>query len=280
MRLLTRTPFQFPEIKLGDTRRMPLWKKIKLCLRLPYDTAANLYMGLGAEILGGKTTDFKSEVAFSVSSSVNVEIVKRIKDHFNVAYATVLYAAMFGAIERAIEVSGQSVPHTLVSAFVLPRPNHPKGLNIHLAMIFAEWPVKSYSSVDRMLKIQKNFESLSTSTAAAMYMVVIRAASILPMRVRKFCADLFLRIFNISVGCTNFPTTIGRESYDEHEMVDIIVAMGTLYSVGLVTATGGLNNQQRFNFTVDKNLLGSEDAARKLGSFAVQELQNLFNATL
>ncbi|CAG7819531.1 unnamed protein product, partial [Allacma fusca] len=65
MRLLMRTPFQFPKIKLGDTRRMPLWKKIKLCLRLPYDTAANLYMGMGVEILGGKTTDFKSEVAFS-----------------------------------------------------------------------------------------------------------------------------------------------------------------------------------------------------------------------
>ncbi|CAG7821180.1 unnamed protein product [Allacma fusca] len=86
---------------------------------------------------------------------------------------------MFGAIETAIEVSGQSVPHTLVSAFVLPRPNHPEWKNIHLAMIFGEWPIKSYSSVDRMLKIQKNFESLSTSTAASMYMVVICVASIL-----------------------------------------------------------------------------------------------------
>ncbi|CAG7642556.1 unnamed protein product, partial [Allacma fusca] len=39
---------------------------------------------------------------------------------------------MFGAIEIDIEVSGKSVPHTLVSAFVLPRPNHPKRMNIHL----------------------------------------------------------------------------------------------------------------------------------------------------
>ncbi|CAG7727312.1 unnamed protein product [Allacma fusca] len=57
-------------------------------------------------------------------------------------------------------------------------------------------------------------------------------------------------------------------------VTQMMANVGT-YNMGMTIVGSGTNNQQVFCFNTDKNLFGSEEVARTLGSLFLEELQDL-----
>ncbi|CAG7833127.1 unnamed protein product [Allacma fusca] len=251
--------------------------------RGPYDIAVNVKPALTTRGLRQLRPSLIGEEIVCVSPIVNVETVNKIKKHFQVSYAAVLYAAICGAIERAMTKSNQNVPKGLMGGVVVPVPNHPGGICNHVTTAAAKWPIRRGSCPKRLLEIQKDLVALSRSSAIIVYIRASRRAGFAPTvlgRLSPLGAGLIGQMFGFGVMITNFPVTRGPDYFDGHEFLDCTVGVPTVLPCGMFISIGGLNNQQRFNFNVRRNLFASDEICQNLGRYAVEELNELLESTV
>ncbi|CAG7784756.1 unnamed protein product [Allacma fusca] len=281
LRTISGSNFSVPKFKMSEKKSTVL-EKLGFLFKVPFDIAVNIKPALRTRGLPQLRPSLIGEEIVCISSVVNVETVNKIKNHFQVSYAAVLYAVVCGAIERAMTRSNQNVPDGLLGGVVVPVPNHPGGMCNHVTTAAAKWPIRRTSQSKRLLEIQQDLITLFRSTTIMAYFRANCRAGFAPTNLGRLVplgGGLIGRLFGFGVVITNFPTTRGPDYFDGHEYLDCTVGLPTVLPCGIFVSIWGLNNQQRFNFNVRRNLFASDEICRNLGKYAMEELQELLEAT-
>ncbi|CAG7733696.1 unnamed protein product [Allacma fusca] len=275
-RCITQSPFTVPELNYRR-RVFTIWEKIGLVFKIPYDAVQVIWTVRNSCKLSSENIEMDSPGIFSVSPKIPVELVKFIKNRFQVSFAAVIYAIYIGALERALQGCGQQVPKSAAVSFVLPFISNPAPGQISATILFGAWPMKTPSALHRTLKIQKRFEAMSRSTATYFFTYGVYLGAYVPTFVRTIVIKGVHKFFYHSNNFSIFPITTLPDIYDGDEISDIIMCNDTTsgYEFGMSTMIGGLNNQLRFNFHISKGFFQSDEVAKKFPTFVIQELQEL-----
>ncbi|CAG7785922.1 unnamed protein product [Allacma fusca] len=103
------------------------WKHLKLILSLPYAICKMVMtISTGSQLIEGRGS---GKMQYSCTSTVSVDVFKRIRRTHDVSFSTVIVSAANGAIARALRNSDMEVPENLDTDYTLPMPNHPGGLH-------------------------------------------------------------------------------------------------------------------------------------------------------
>ncbi|CAG7731252.1 unnamed protein product [Allacma fusca] len=276
MRHIMQNHWPLPKFKLAR-RQVKFLEKLGTILKIQYDIARKAVMFYGTKKIPSLKRSGDLEVVFSVTSEIPVDAFKSLKNHFGVNYAAVVNACIFGAIQRALEKAAQVVPNKFLTSVVIPKLNHPGGLCIHAGVTFTEWPLKSTSSVQRLLDVQKGLEDLNQSSANLIYMQAGKVTGFFP----QFVSTLVFKGINasgVNIGTTVLPVTTGKSFINGMEMSELIVGNGIVGDFDMLVTSFGVNNKQRVSFSVNKDMFGDEAIARNLGLFFMEEVETLLKA--
>ncbi|CAG7721020.1 unnamed protein product [Allacma fusca] len=276
IKTITGSEFPVPKLSLLS-KKLSFWDKIGKFLRTPYDLAENILMIVESKSKFVNQGRLETEEIVSIAPKVDVGLLKKIKNHFRVSYVSVTYAAIAGAIERALKEDGQKIPKTLITSIILPRPNHPGGMCSQFSVVVVEVPISGGSPIQRLRQIEKNFEDICQSSAVIGYSIITIVSGYFPVFLRRIIIRSTLGLGVMSC-CSNFPTTTAPDYFEGHEILGLFMGVGNVGPLGLMVSTCGMNNKQVFNFNIRKNLFSSDAAARNLGLYVTQELELLGSA--
>ncbi|CAG7716359.1 unnamed protein product, partial [Allacma fusca] len=187
----------------------------------------------------------------SISPEIPVEVIKRIKKHFNVSYACVLYAAISGAISRALEGSDQNVPNDFSAGLVLPKPNPSSSSStdssddLSLEAYFAETtlPLKASTGAERLLQIEKSLQLLRKSCIPMAFDLIFKMHALLPL---AWMSRRMPKTPSVSISIV--PVTTSRDSYQGFEISEMSSFISNMLDYDISIVTYGLNNKQRLSF--------------------------------
>ncbi|CAG7718756.1 unnamed protein product [Allacma fusca] len=270
-RVLFNSPFLTPGAKRNN-RDLSFWQKLKFFLAIPLAFLTSAKFMLQGRYLGARRPG--NGFICDVSKPISGDIIKDIRIHFNVKFATVLHSATIAAVAGAIENSGRAAPEKIDMSSVLPIPGHPGGLNNHMSLLVANFPCKSGSSVERLLgteRILKDFETASFPMACFFYGQMI---SNLPYRIANPLFNCFSHFFP-SLFLTTLPTTLDRDFVDGAEIVDAFALSNPVTPLGMFIPTWGVNNQHRISFCLDPTIFKQPGTFSGLSQYFRREIEVL-----
>ncbi|CAG7734447.1 unnamed protein product, partial [Allacma fusca] len=271
---LVRNAFECPFVIPEACRSMPpvsIWEWIHCSLRMPFDVANTILLTIWKANLAKR--DKSADAICSITSPIPVETIKTLKRHFKVSFAAVTQFIVQGALGRALRSVGKDVPDWLSTSFILPLPNHPEGMCIHASPMAAHFACEGDPSI-RLQQTHEEIRKLTLPFTAMSYVYFLYMLGYLPVVIRKW-----ITLGGSEKGpdyvMTHFPVASSKEYLDGLEVLDVLPSLSSIGSIGMTVASGGVNNQQRFTFFMDRNLFESEEAVSRISYFMQEELHTL-----
>ncbi|CAG7719685.1 unnamed protein product [Allacma fusca] len=270
-RVLFKSPFSMPgpvrnAVKLSEMQKIKLW-----CL-IPYELAKTLPFLLRRRFLG--KGDPSKSWFYSVSKSIPVSTIKTIKEKFSVNFASILRSCINGGICQVLDEQGQLPPEHIDALSTLGTPDHPGGTTNHMRLVMDVVPLKSLSSLDRLLATDSILKESECQGSTLSTLYLFRLISMFPLAIcRSICLTLY--ILGPSYFLSILPSTTSQDFIDEAEIVDVYVQLSLNSPIGMGIAVWGLNNKQRINILQTPNLFSSDKPITSLTASIVQKLEEL-----
>ncbi|CAG7722705.1 unnamed protein product [Allacma fusca] len=266
-----QSPFATPRAR-RNAKQISLWDKYKLVYLFPYALAKQLPVVLHGRFLN--KLDPTSPYVYDASERIPVSTIKKIKDKHEVDYGSVIHSAINGGICQTVETLQKVPPKYIDMVATLPMPDHPGGTSNHLRTFLTELPLKSISSIDRLMVTNDIVRKCGANWSSMASINFIKLLGIFPLSITSRMFSSITKSgpsYSISI----IPVTSSMEFIDNAEIVDVYANFAVSTSIGMNICVWGINNQQRVNFCYTPNLFGSEIPKGTLSKYMAQELKEL-----
>ncbi|CAG7830480.1 unnamed protein product [Allacma fusca] len=196
-------------------------------------------------------------------------MIKMIKATHGVDFAAVGTSVINASICRCLKLGGKNVPAFIDVMSALPHPDH-TGVMCNYG-VTGDFPLDSNSSVERLHQTDAILKHISADVGMQVNSNVVVSLGLLPTAVAY---KLFSSIYKLgpSYLVSVLPTTSTAEYIDDGEIVDVFLITVLRSDLGMNVHAWGGNNQQRYNFVMDKNVLG---CSANIGHAFTEEMKKL-----
>ncbi|CAG7829028.1 unnamed protein product [Allacma fusca] len=142
--------------------------------------------------------------------------------------------------------------------------------------VTGDFPLETTSSVDRLHQTDTILKHISADVGLSANSNAVVSLGLFPTAI---ASRIFSSVYKFgpSYLISTLPTTTTAEYNNDGEIVDVFYIAVPEGDLGMNVCAWGVNNQQRFSFLVDKNVLGD---ASNIGQAFTEELKLLATAKL
>ncbi|CAG7826100.1 unnamed protein product, partial [Allacma fusca] len=271
-RVVFQSPFAIPNPVLNG-KIFSVWHKIILWISLPYVLSKALPILLHGRILGKR--DPSKGWVYGATKMIPVDMIKGIKQKHSVGFHSVMRSIVNGGICRVLEKQKKLTPDNITTLSTFGTPDHTLGTTNHMKFAVDELPLKSSSSLGRLLATDAALKRSGGGMSSFASLYLCWATSMLPSAI---CSQFHKAMYYLgpSYILTVMPCTTTREFIDNMEIVDGYCLATLSLPIGMFVTVGGINNTQRINVSASPCILGTNDAPlTDLTTEFLQELEEL-----
>ncbi|CAG7786475.1 unnamed protein product [Allacma fusca] len=270
-RVLFQSEFKIPRPRRNE-RKLSILERVVVLIYLPLHILKPILFTRRHL----STRADSGQLIYDFSENIPVSLVKKIKDAHGVGFPAVGTSAINASICRCLKQGGKNAPPSLDVISVLAHPDHTGVMCNYGILAKGNFPLEATSSADRLRQTDTVSKHISVDVGLSAKANVVVLLGLLPAAVAgKIFSSAFKHGPGYMIG--PLPTTTSAEYVDDVEIVDVFGFAILRSGLEMNIYTWGVNNQQRFNFLVDKNVFGDDS---NIGHVFTEELKKLTTTEL
>ncbi|CAG7724142.1 unnamed protein product [Allacma fusca] len=268
--------FDFPTATPSNSPRPTFreyFQKLLPILRIPIDLAESICDGFNIHnrFLPKERNSRKSYYA-CISEPIDDAVVHKIRKKYDVGYGTVVVAICSGALKRVYDLEAQPFLDTIPSQVVFPVVGHPKVVANHFDFRPVRLPLKSKSSVNRLLETEAQIKRAKRRFLLSP--IILFHAIIMP----AFLSDILINCGVLARSSFVISVFVAQKSFSLGGCKVLDSAAMFTHTRCLVGGTclcHGTPSRMRMSLMINKQLISSEEAVLKFSQFVREEADAL-----